>query len=167
MLFQRHNIAIFVIRSLCCDTKWTLDWIFSPHMTSVVGTLHVGKYMRSRYTFHFFIHILSLFYTDFVAILYLFCRQLGVRRCFVRFLSLFHTTFVAKLELTPIYAKFVAKLELTPIYAKFVAKLVLVAKLYRFCRFFIQILLLFHTPFVAKSVFTLIHATFIANLVLP
>ena len=111
--------------------------LFSPHMTSVVGTLHVGKYIRSRYTFHFFIQILSLFYTDFVAILYLFCRQLGVRPCFVLFLMLFHTTFVAKLELTPIYAKFVAKLELTPIYAQFVAKLVLVAEFYRFCCFFL------------------------------
>ena len=43
-------------------------------MTSVVGTLHVGKYMRSRYTFHSFIQILSLFYTDFAAFLYRFCR---------------------------------------------------------------------------------------------
>ena len=70
-----------------------------------MGTIHVGQYMRSRYTFHSFLQILSLFRTDFVAILYLFCRQLGVRRCFVLILLLFYTTFVAKLELSLIHKK--------------------------------------------------------------
>ena len=104
--------------------------LFSPHMTSVVGTLHVGKYMRSRYTFHFFVQILSLFYTDFVAILCFFCRQLGVRRCFVLVLSLFHTTFVAQLVLTLIYTIFVATLVLTLIHTTFGANLYVICRLF-------------------------------------